>query len=146
MKKRSVFKYIIVIIINYSIAVFLSLAISYWFSYNLKDVLFILGLFALIIGIISNISGNSHGLSLQSLGNNNAQYVANVDFKANGHENIEHRLVVNLKAIMTSAFLISSILSLITAYFLWFGLLINLLYNKIRVLSGGKRWLWEVKN
>jgi len=118
MKKRPIFKYVIVIIINYSINILLSFAISHWFSYNLNDVLFILGLFALMIGIISNISGNSHGLSLQSLGNNNAQYVANVDFKANEHENIEHRPVVNLKAIMTSAFLISSILSLITAYFL----------------------------
>ena len=118
MKRRIVLKYIIVISINYSMAISLSFAISHWFSYNLKDVLFILGLFSLIIGIISNISGNPHGLSLQSLGNNNAQYVANVDFKANGHENIENRPVVNLKSIMTSAFLISSILILITAYFL----------------------------
>jgi hypothetical protein len=118
MKKGFVFKYIMGVIINYSITILLSFAISHWFSYNLKDVLFLLGLFSLIIAIISNISGNPNGLSLQSLGNNNAQYVANVDFKANGHEIIEHRPVFNIKALMASAFLISSILSLITAYFL----------------------------
>jgi hypothetical protein len=118
MKSRIIYKYLITIIINYSITILLSLAISHWFSYNLKDVLFIVGLLTLIIVIISSISGNSQGLSLQAFGNNNSQYVANVDFKATQHEKIEDRPMVSLKSIMTSTFLISSILSLITAYFL----------------------------
>lgn len=118
MKKRTVVKFIISTIINYSISILFSVAISYSFSFTLKDVLFIVGLFTFIILLISNISGNSHGLSLQSLGDINSQYTANVDFKANEHEKIENRPKVNLKSIINSTFLFASILCLTTAYFL----------------------------
>lgn len=43
-------------------------------GYLLKDVLFIGGILFILLGILSSVGGNSMGLSLQSLGQNNAQF------------------------------------------------------------------------
>lgn len=46
-------------------------------DYNLKDVLFIEGIAFVAFGILSCIGGNPLGLSIQGLGQNNAQYITN---------------------------------------------------------------------
>ena len=53
----------------------------YFTNYNFKDVLFVEGMVVIILGIFSGISGNSTGLSLQGMGQNNAQYVSNVNLE-----------------------------------------------------------------
>lgn len=63
------------------IGIILGFAITKMFSYELKDVLFAEGIMFIIAGILSSISGNSKGLSLQGLGSQNAQYVANANLE-----------------------------------------------------------------
>ena len=46
-------------------------------DYNLKDVLFVEGIAFVAFGILSCIGGNPLGLSIQGLGQNNAQYITN---------------------------------------------------------------------
>lgn len=50
-------------------------------SYSLKDVVFIEGIVLVALGALSLIGGNPTGLSLQALGQNNAQYVANANLE-----------------------------------------------------------------
>lgn len=63
------------------ILVIIALVIVNKTSYNMKDVLFIEGGIVIILGVLSSISGNSTGLSLQALGQNNAQYVSNANLE-----------------------------------------------------------------
>jgi len=58
-----------------------SLLINKFMEYNLKDILFVEGIILIMIGIFSSIGGEPMGLSLQSLGNSNSQYVFNANLK-----------------------------------------------------------------
>ena len=51
--------------------------ISNGFNYKLQDVMFIEGLIVVIIGALFSMKGNPSGISLQGLGQNDAQYRAN---------------------------------------------------------------------
>ena len=82
MKKIQMLRFIFVILVNYLILVGISFAISYFYNFTLKDTSFIIGMIVLIFEIFINISGNPMGLSLQSFGNLNSQYVSNVDLIA----------------------------------------------------------------
>ncbi|WP_160687184.1 hypothetical protein [Clostridium sp. C2-6-12] len=118
MKKLKFLKFISIIFINYFILRLISFFISHFYSYTLKDTAFLLGLIVFIIELFINISGNSLGLSLSSLGQVNSQYVSNIDFKAYEHEDIKNKPEVNIKKLLNSALLFSSIFILITAYYL----------------------------
>lgn len=50
-------------------------------GFLLKDVLFIEGIIFIMLGLFACIGGNPMGLSLQSLGQNNAQYTANANLE-----------------------------------------------------------------
>ena len=73
-------------------------------DYNLKDVLFVEGIAFILGGILSSIAGNSMGLSMQGLGQHNAQYIANSNLevtkleKANA-KNIKNTLSIGLSTI-----------------------------------------------
>ena len=73
-------------------------------NYNLKDMLFIEGIAFVAFGILSCIGGNPIGLSIQGLGQNNAQYIANSNLevtkleKANA-KNIKNTLSIGLSTI-----------------------------------------------
>ena len=80
-KSLSLVKYIFFEILLAVIVLLIGLAIVYFTNYNFKDVLFVEGMVVIILGIFSGISGNSTGLSLQGMGQNNAQYVSNVNLE-----------------------------------------------------------------
>lgn len=52
----------------------------------LKDILFMEGVLTIILGIFSAVEGNPMGLSMQSFGQNNAQYVANANLEITRRE------------------------------------------------------------
>ena len=54
-----------------------ALVIANFKGYELKNILFIEGIIFVMIGILSSIGGNPMGLSMQGLGQSNAQYIAN---------------------------------------------------------------------
>lgn len=64
-------------IILYTIAIILNKILNY----EIKNILFIEGIIVIMLGIFSGISGDSNGTSLQALGQNNAQYISNVNLE-----------------------------------------------------------------
>ncbi len=56
-------------------------------SYDFKDVLFIESIIVIIVGALSLNSGKSMGLSLQGLGQSNAQYISNANLEITKMEN-----------------------------------------------------------
>lgn len=55
--------------------------ITYFTKYNLKDVLFVEGIFIVILGLSVTFKSDSSGLSLMGLGQSNAQYLANANLE-----------------------------------------------------------------
>lgn len=55
--------------------------IKYKTNFNLNDILFVEGIAAIAIGLLSSIGGNPMGVSIKSLGQNNAQYAANANLE-----------------------------------------------------------------
>lgn len=80
-ENKPLVKYIFFEILLSVILLLIGLAIVYFTTYNFKDVLFVEGMVVIILGIFSGISGNSTGLSLQGMGQNNAQYVSNANLE-----------------------------------------------------------------
>ena len=80
-ENKPLVKYIFFEILLSVILLLIGLAIVYFTNYNFKDVLFVEGMVVIILGIFSGISGNSTGLSLQGMGQNNAQYVSNANLE-----------------------------------------------------------------
>lgn len=73
-------------------------------NYNLKDMLFIEGIAFVAFGILSCIGGNPLGLSIQGLGQNNAQYISNSNLEVTKLEkantkNIKNTLSIGLSTI-----------------------------------------------
>lgn len=73
-------------------------------NYNLKDVLFTEGITFVVFGILSCISGNPMGLSIQGLGQSNAQYIANSNLEVSKLEkattkNIKNTLSIGLSTV-----------------------------------------------
>ena len=55
-------------------------------GFLLKDVLFIEGIIFIMLGLFACIGGNPMGLSMQGLGQNNAQYIANANLEVSKME------------------------------------------------------------
>ncbi len=77
-------------------------------SYSLKDVLFVEGIVLVALGALSSIGGNPKGLSLQALGQDNAQYVANANLEVTKMEKQMHHN--NIKTNLRSSFNIISLI------------------------------------
>lgn len=65
-----------------SILVLIGFTITKYASFNLKDVLFFEGIIVVMFAALSSVGGIPIGLSLQGMGQNNAQYVANATLEA----------------------------------------------------------------
>ncbi len=79
-------KYVIIGIVWFLIALSIDLFIVSKYNYSFKDVLFVEGLVFIGIGFCGSLGGNSNGLSLQGLGNMNAQYVSNANLETIKYE------------------------------------------------------------
>lgn len=55
--------------------------ITYFTKYNLEDVLFVEGIFIVILGLSVTVKSDSSGLSLRGLGQSNAQYLASFNLE-----------------------------------------------------------------
>ncbi|HEX9026678.1 MAG TPA: hypothetical protein VF839_09500 [Clostridium sp.] len=78
---KSLIKNISFGILESFILVLIGLAIVSFNNYNLKDVLFVEGIVLIILAVFCVIGGDSTGLSLQGMGQNNAQYLANANLE-----------------------------------------------------------------
>ena len=63
-----------------------ALIITNFKDYELRDVLFGEGIIFVVGGVLSSIGGNPMGLSMQGLGQNNAQYIANANLEVSKME------------------------------------------------------------
>jgi hypothetical protein len=115
-KLKLLFRFIFITLILYLILGLISFAIAYFFKFTLKDTSFCIGLLVFIGKICLSISGNPTGLSLQSLGNQNSQYVSYVDLIARQHEEKTDKAEVIINVLISSSLWFSSILILITSY------------------------------
>lgn len=116
MKGNIVLKTILGIFINCIVLVLISLGISHIYGFTLKDILFIISLVVLVIEVFLNISGNSVGISIQSLGQINSKYVSTVDLEAQGHENINNKPIFHVKDIINFTLIISSLIIFIISF------------------------------
>lgn len=78
---KSLIKCVVWGIIWSIILVLIGLGIVNFTTHNLKDVLFVEGIILVILGVSSFLGGNPTGLSLQGLGQTNAQYIANANLE-----------------------------------------------------------------
>lgn len=80
-----------------------------------KDVIFIEGIFIIIIGLTSTIGGDALGLSLQELGNVNAQYMANANLEVSKMEKEKnnYQIKTTIKIFLSTTVLVISGLILI---------------------------------
>ena len=63
-----------------------ALIITNFKDYELRDVLFVEGIIFVVGGVLSSIGGNPMGFSMQGLGQNNAQYIANANLEVSKME------------------------------------------------------------
>ena len=63
-----------------------ALIITNFKDYELRDVLFVEGIIFVVGGVLSSIGGNPMGLSMQGLGQNNSQYIANANLEVSKME------------------------------------------------------------
>lgn len=79
---------------------------------SFENVLFIEGLIMIFIGIATSISGDPMGISLQGLGQNNAQYINNANLEISKMEKQRVTVKKNIAfALSTFSLLIGGILS-----------------------------------
>ncbi len=116
MKGSIVLKTILGTFINCIVLVLISLGISCIYGLALKDTLFIISLAVLVIEVFLNISGNSFGISIQSLGQINSQYVSTVDLEAQEHEHINNKPTFHVKDIINFTLIISSLVIFIISF------------------------------
>ena len=84
-----------------SVLFVIALAITKYLDYNFNDVLFIEGILLIILGVLSSVGGNPMGLSLQSLGQNNAQYVSNSNLEISKMEKSKNNLKTTISTTLS---------------------------------------------
>ena len=84
---------------------------------SFKDILFIEGLVLIFAGVFASISGNPMGLSVQGLGQNNAQYIANANLEISKREKEKFNVKTNIAfALSTFSLVIGGVLSIILTF------------------------------
>ncbi|MCF0149231.1 MAG: hypothetical protein HUJ77_12645 [Clostridium sp.] len=84
---------------------------------SFENVLFIEGLILIFVGIFASISGDPMGLSLQGLGQNNAQYLASANLEVSKMEKQKSNMKINISfALSTFSLLIGGILAAIVTF------------------------------
>lgn len=117
MKMTQLFQLIFGIVINCCILGIFIFTISTKLNSSLGDTFFVVGSIALFIGICFNILGNSTRSAMQYSEELNAQYVSKVDLENHKHENRKGKSVFSTASIISGVIIISSIVILITGYF-----------------------------
>lgn len=84
------------------ILVMIGLVVESFNNYTFKDVLFVESIILIILALFSAMSGNPTGLSLQGMGQNNAQYIANSNLEISRIENEKSKR--NLKIMVNIGF------------------------------------------
>ena len=95
------------------LAALIALIITKVTSYkDFENVLFIEGLILIFVGIFASISGDPMGLSLQGLGQSNAQYIANANLEVSkmSREKVSGKIDIRF-ALSTLSLVIGGILS-----------------------------------
>lgn len=87
-------------------------------GFLLKDVLFIEGIIFIMLGLFACIGGNPMGLSLQSMGQNSAQYTSNANLEVSKMESINKSNFKNTisVSINTVSLILAGIVCLIINY------------------------------
>lgn len=102
--------------------------ITYFTKYNLKDVLFVEGIFIVILGLSVTFKSDSSGLSLMGLGQSNAQYLANANLE------VTRKVNDNLKGNAASMFrhsfngislIIAGIVCVMINFIIWVSLIVG---------------------
>ena len=84
---------------------------------NFENVLFIEGLVLVFGGIFASISGDPMGLSIQGLGQNNAQYIANANLEISKMEKEKSGMKIDIGfSLSTFSLIIGGILSVILTF------------------------------
>lgn len=112
--------FIISSIVNSLIALTVSWLLSYFFNMNIKNVLFAVGITIIIIIVCSSISGDSMGLSMQSIGNDlNTQSASNVNLKVSSREVKDKKPEVDIKILANSlSLIVAAIVCFVVSYFI----------------------------
>ena len=76
-----------------------ALIITNFKDYELRDVLFVEGIIFVVGGVLSSIGGNPMGLSMQGLGQNNAQYIANANLQVTKMEKDKAKIIKTTVAV-----------------------------------------------
>lgn len=101
---KTIRKYVVLGFI-WSVVLFgIALIITNFNDYKLKNMLFIEGIIFIIGGTLSSFGGNPIGLSMQGLGQSNAQYISNANLQVTKMEkdkakNIKTTISVGLNTI-----------------------------------------------
>ena len=101
------------------ILVVIALILSKIKGYLLKDVLFIEGIIFVMLGIFASIGGNPMGLSLQSMGQNNAQFTSSANLEVSKMESEKTRGISKTtitSSLSTVSFIFAGIASIIINY------------------------------
>lgn len=86
-------------------------------SRSFQDILFIEGLVLIFIGIFASISGDPRGISMQGLGQNNAQYINNANLEVARMEKEKVHIKTDIKfALSTFSLVIGGVLSIIVTF------------------------------
>lgn len=86
-------------------------------SRSFQDILFIEGLVLIFIGIFASISGDPRGISMQGLGQNNAQYINNANLEVARMEKEKVHIRTDIKfALSTFSLVIGGILSVVVTF------------------------------
>lgn len=86
-------------------------------SRSFQDILFIEGLVLIFTGIFASISGDPRGVSMQGLGQNNAQYINNANLEVSRMEQEKVHIKTDIKfALSTFSLVIGGILSVIVTF------------------------------
>ena len=99
------------------ILVLIGIVIVKFNNFSLKDVLFIEGVAVAISGAFSFISGNPSGISLSSLGQDNAQYIATANLETSKIEKQKNNMKTDFKISLSGLSLfLGGIICIIISY------------------------------
>ena len=118
MKKSKILSKCILFSVLWSIIlVLVGIVIVRFNDFYLKDVLFIEGVAVAISGAFSFISGNPSGISLSSLGQDNAQYIVTANLETSKIEKQKNNMKTNFKISLSgSSLFLGGIICIIISY------------------------------
>ena len=118
---KSLKKFVLFFVANLVSLFLIAGIISNLKGFEIKDVLFIEGIFILMVGLFSSISGSPQSLSLQEFGQVNPQYFASISLEDTTIENQRAVSVSNIQVsvdLFSTSMIIGSVIVLISSYIL----------------------------